>query len=58
MMRISGMFHVGIGDKFDESKGQAVAAGGFLQAPKGVQHFAWARRSFKSAALGPAVPLT
>jgi quercetin dioxygenase-like cupin family protein len=39
---ISGMFHVGIGDRFDESKGQAVKAGGFLQVPKGVQHFAWA----------------
>jgi hypothetical protein len=39
---ISGMFHVGIGDRFDESKGQAVKAGGFPQVPKGVQHFVWA----------------
>lgn len=39
---ISGMFHVGIGDKFDESKGQAVRPGGYIQVPKGVQHFAWA----------------
>jgi uncharacterized RmlC-like cupin family protein len=39
---ISGTFHYGFGDKFDESKGQAVKAGGFVIAPKGVQHFAWA----------------
>lgn len=39
---ISGMFHVGIGDTFDESKGHAVKPGGFLQVPKGLQHFAWA----------------
>ena len=39
---ISGMFHIGFGDKFDESKGQAVKPGGFAIAPKGVKHFAWA----------------
>lgn len=39
---ISGMFHIGFGDKFDESKGQAVKPGGYSQAPKGVPHFAWA----------------
>jgi len=39
---ISGTFHIGFGDKFDESKGQAIKAGGFAIAPKGVQHFAWA----------------
>jgi quercetin dioxygenase-like cupin family protein len=39
---ISGMFHIGLGDKFDESKGQALKPGGFYQVPKGVQHFAWA----------------
>ena len=39
---ISGIFHVGLGDTFDESKGQAVKAGGYVQVPKGVQHFAWA----------------
>ena len=39
---ISGAFHIGIGDTVDESKGQAVKPGGFLQVPKGVQHFAWA----------------
>ena len=39
---ISGMFHLGIGDKFDESKAQAIKPGGYAQAPKGVNHFAWA----------------
>ncbi len=39
---ISGMFHFGIGDKFDESKGQAIKPGGYALAPKGVKHFAWA----------------
>ena len=39
---ISGMFHIGLGDKFDESKGQAIKPGGYFLVPKGVQHFAWA----------------
>ena len=39
---ISGMFHFGVGDKFDESKGQAIKPGGFVQATKGVKHYAWA----------------
>jgi quercetin dioxygenase-like cupin family protein len=39
---LSGTFHIGFGDKFDESKGQALKAGGYALAPKGVQHFAWA----------------
>jgi hypothetical protein len=30
-----------VGDKFDESKGQAIKPGGFVQIPKGVKHFAW-----------------
>jgi hypothetical protein len=36
------MFHVGIGDRFNESKGQVIKPGGYMQVPKGVQHFAWA----------------
>ena len=39
---ISGMFHIGMGDKFDESKGAAIKPGGFFQVPKGLPHFAWA----------------
>jgi len=39
---ISGMFHFGVGDKFDETKATALKPGGFALAPKGVKHFAWA----------------
>lgn len=39
---LSGMFHLGLGDKFDESKGKALKPGDFYQVPKGVQHYAWA----------------
>jgi quercetin dioxygenase-like cupin family protein len=39
---LSGVFHIGFGDTFDESKAQVVKSGGFVLVPKGVQHFAWA----------------
>src|SRR6187200_3341817 len=38
---ISGTFHIGVGEKFDEAKGQAVKAGGLVNVPKGRPHFAW-----------------
>jgi quercetin dioxygenase-like cupin family protein len=38
---ISGEFHLGIGDKFDDTKGQIIKPGGYAQTPKGVNHFAW-----------------
>ena len=38
---LSGTFHIGMGDKLDESKGTALKAGGFAQAPKGMHHYAW-----------------
>jgi len=38
---ISGTFHIGMGDKLDEKKGNAVKAGGFARAPKDMQHYAW-----------------
>jgi quercetin dioxygenase-like cupin family protein len=38
---ISGTFHIGVGEKFDEAKGQAVKAGGLVSVPKGRPHFAW-----------------
>ena len=41
---ISGTLHIGFGDKFDQSKGQAVKPGGFALAPKGVQHYGPVRR--------------
>src|SRR5712692_3242503 len=40
---ISGTFNVGLGDKFDGSKGNAMPAGAFgFLAPK-MHHFAWAK---------------
>jgi quercetin dioxygenase-like cupin family protein len=38
---ISGTFNIGMGDKLDEKKGDALKAGGFFHAPKGMQHYAW-----------------
>jgi len=38
---LSGTLYYAQGDKFDESKGQAIKAGGYALTPKGVQHFAW-----------------
>jgi quercetin dioxygenase-like cupin family protein len=38
---LSGTFNIGMGDKLDETKGTALKAGGFAQAPKGMQHYAW-----------------
>jgi quercetin dioxygenase-like cupin family protein len=38
---ISGTFHLGMGDKFDESAGRELAAGGFATMPTGMKHFAW-----------------
>jgi Domain of unknown function (DUF4437) len=38
---ISGTFHIGMGDKFDDSKGTALKTGGFAKAPKGMAHYAW-----------------
>jgi len=38
---ISGTFNIGTGDKLDESKGQALKAGGFAKVSKGMQHYAW-----------------
>jgi quercetin dioxygenase-like cupin family protein len=35
---ISGTFDIGIGDKFDDTKVQALGPGGFAQARKGVKH--------------------
>jgi quercetin dioxygenase-like cupin family protein len=38
---LSGTFHIGMGDKFDDKKGTALKAGGFGITPKGMQHYAW-----------------
>src|SRR5258708_26729880 len=38
---ISGTFNIGMGDKLDEKKGDALKAGGFARTPRGMQHYAW-----------------
>lgn len=38
---ISGTFHMGTGDKFDESAGHEMLAGSFASMPAGTAHFAW-----------------
>jgi Domain of unknown function (DUF4437) len=38
---ISGTFHVGLGDKLDESKGTTIAPQGFGSMPARVHHYAW-----------------
>jgi quercetin dioxygenase-like cupin family protein len=40
---ISGTFHVGMGDRFDASKGLAMPAGTFGTWPAGMKHFVWAK---------------
>lgn len=38
---ISGNFHVGMGDNLDETKGQELKAGGFVEAPAKINHYGW-----------------
>ena len=39
---ISGNFHIGMGDKFDDKKGVQLTAGGYGEAPAKMNHYAWA----------------
>jgi len=38
---ISGTFNVGMGDKLDKSKGEALKAGGFFSSGPMMHHYAW-----------------
>ena len=38
---LSGSFHLGMGDKFDPKKAQALPAGTYGTWPAGMQHFVW-----------------
>ena len=40
---VSGDFSLGMGDKLDTKKSAHLAAGGFAEAPKGMNHFAFSR---------------
>jgi quercetin dioxygenase-like cupin family protein len=39
---LSGVFSIGVGEKFDPSKGHELPAGGFVSIPPGHAHYAWA----------------
>ena len=39
---ISGTFHMGMADKFDEAAGHEMVTGSFALMPAGTKHFAWA----------------
>jgi len=41
---LSGVFHIGMGDKLDEKKGIELTAGGFGEAPAKMNHYAWSTR--------------
>lgn len=38
---LSGLFHVGMGDKLDRHAGQTLESGGFVSLPANMRHFAW-----------------
>jgi quercetin dioxygenase-like cupin family protein len=38
---LSGVFFIGMGEKFDQSAGQAIPAGGYFFMPAGMKHFVW-----------------
>lgn len=38
---LSGSFHIGTGDRLDESRGERVAAGGYSFVARGMTHYAW-----------------
>jgi uncharacterized RmlC-like cupin family protein len=38
---LSGEFHIGMGDKLDEAKSQALGPGGFVFLPEKMNHFAF-----------------
>jgi quercetin dioxygenase-like cupin family protein len=40
---LSGTFHIGMGDKFDEKKGRVMGAGAFGHWPAGMKHFVWTK---------------
>ena len=38
---LSGVFFIGVGEKFDQGKGQELPTGGFASVPPNHPHFAW-----------------
>jgi hypothetical protein len=40
---ISGTLEIGMGDKFDETRGELVKTGGFIREPNQMHHYAWTK---------------
>ena len=38
---LSGTMYLGMGDKFDPARGEALKTGGYLHLPKGMHHYEW-----------------
>jgi mannose-6-phosphate isomerase-like protein (cupin superfamily) len=38
---LSGQLHVGMGEKFDRSKGETIGPGGFVTMPANMRHYVW-----------------
>ena len=55
---LSGVFHIAMGDKFDTKKGDALKAGGFVNAQKGMLLIHLAISIFALTLLGLAVSLS
>ena len=43
LLVISGVFNMGMGDKFEMSATRPMGAGSFMVMPKGTRHFAWTK---------------
>jgi hypothetical protein len=39
---LAGVFHIGVGEKFDQGSGHELPAGGFVSIPPNHAHYAWA----------------
>ena len=52
---LSGTMYLGMGDKFDPARGEALNAGGYLHLPKGTHHYEWANEDtvIELSGLGP-----
>ncbi len=53
---ISGVFYIGLGDRFDDSRLQAYPPGSVIVLPGGTSHFHWARSGeyvSQVSAIGP-----
>jgi quercetin dioxygenase-like cupin family protein len=52
---LSGTMYLGMGDKFDPARGEALNAAGYLHLPKGTHHYEWTNEDtvIELSGLGP-----